>query len=112
MRFGYFSIKYPSHVGDQFYSIGKKLNLDENKHVRTEPRNMFPKSGKKGKGPDVYFKNMVYEDADTQKRVREIADKDHQQYIERAKSRKKGAQSADGYKAQFRPTGPQEYVEL
>ncbi len=109
-RFGYFSIAYGSHVGDQFYSMAKKPVLDENKHVLTEKRNMYPSPVKQGKGPDVYFQNMVEEDKETQKRVKELAEKDKEEYKEKVKGRKKGAQTE--YKQSFKPTGPQEYQEM
>lgn len=84
--------------------------LDENKKVFTEKRNFCTNPVKKGKGPDVYFKNMVYEDKDTQKRVKELAEKDEVKYMEKVKARMK--KSGGEYKPTFMPCGPQEYVEL
>ena len=55
---------------------------------------------------------MVKEDKDTQKRVKELADKDQEDYIARSKSRHKGAPGAPEFKVAFKPTGPQEYKEL
>ena len=67
---------------------------------------------KTGHSPDVYFSNSMLEDKETQKRIKEMAKKDEEEYLEKARSRKKGAKSAVEYKAAFKPTGPQEYKDL
>ena len=71
---------------------------------------MYPSPVKQGKGPDVYFMDMVKEDKETQKRVQELSKKEHEEYIARSKGRQK--KDATDYKASFKPTGPQEYKEL
>lgn len=73
---------------------------------------MYGRIIRKGKSPDVYFSNSMIEDKQTQKRLEEMALKDEEIYLAKAKSRKKGAKTAEEYKIPFKPTGPQEYKDL
>ena len=73
---------------------------------------MYGSPIKSGKGPEVYFSNSMAEDKETQNRVKEMAKKDHEDYINRSKMRHKGAPGAPEFKLSFKPTGPQEYKEL
>jgi hypothetical protein len=73
---------------------------------------MYSSPVKSGKGPDVYFSNMSAMDKDTQKRITAMSIADQEEYIEKSKMRHKGAKGAPEFKQSFKPTGPQEYVEL
>lgn len=55
-RFGYFSIPYPSTVGDQAYSRDAEYHHKVvDRKVITEKRGIYVQGPKSGKGPDVYF---------------------------------------------------------
>ena len=55
-RFGYFSIPYPSTVGDQAYSQNAEYHHRvEDRKVIIENRGIYVQGPKSGKGPDVYF---------------------------------------------------------
>ena len=55
-RFGYFSIPYPSTVGDQAYSRNPEYHHKVvDRQVITENRGIYVQGPKSGKGPDVYF---------------------------------------------------------
>lgn len=115
-RFGYFSIPYSAYMGDRYYSQGRsKVYRTEDKRVITEPRGIFTKVMKKGKGPDAFFSNGFKEDKDTLKKVRELAEKEKEEYMKVVKSRKKGGAAEDSdqvFRANFKPTGPQEYKDF
>ena len=54
-RFGFFSIPYPSTVGDQAYSRNREFEHHQvvDRKVITEKRGIYTQPVKKGKGPDV-----------------------------------------------------------
>ena len=55
-RFGYFSIPYPSTIGDQAYSQNQEYHHKiVDRKVITENRGIYAQGPKSGKGPDVYF---------------------------------------------------------
>ena len=55
-RFGYFSIPYPSTVGDQAYSQNQEYHHKVvDRKVITENRGIYVQGPKSGKSPDVYF---------------------------------------------------------
>ncbi len=55
---------------------------------------------------------MTAEDKETQKKLKELAEKDKQEYLAKARSRHKGAEGAPEYKLSFKPAGPNEYKDL
>jgi len=107
-RFGYFSVAYSSHIGDQYYSTKKKQKVDENSKIVLEKRNPYANPMKRGKSPDVYFSNMFFEEKNIVERQLKLAAKDAEDYLVKAKSRKKGS-SNEVFKAVFKPGGPKEY---
>jgi hypothetical protein len=114
-RFGYFSIPYSAYMGDRYYSQGrKKVYRTEDKRVITEPRGVFTKPAKKGIAPDAFFSNAFKEDKDTLKKVKEMAEKEREDYMKVVKGRKKGGgdESNQVFRANFKPTGPQEYKDF
>ena len=55
-RFGYFSVPYPSTIGDQAYSQKQEYHHKiVDRKVITENRGIYAQGPKSGKGPDVYF---------------------------------------------------------
>ena len=55
-RFGYFSVPYPSTIGDQAYSQKQEYHHKiVDRKVITENRGIYASGPKSGKGPDVYF---------------------------------------------------------
>lgn len=108
-RFGYFSIPYPSSIGDRLYSSGKIRNLDENKKIRTEPRNIQVNPTRKGKGFDVYFSNFVKEDEKSVDLRRKIAEKEKSEFSKTVNDFK---ENKGKFVAPFRPSGPQELRDL
>lgn len=99
-------------MGDRYYSTGKVAKRDENKKVITEPRGIFTKPLKHGKNSDAYFSNLAMQDKHTLNQVKEMADKEHENYMASVRSRKKGANPESTYKAVFKPGGPQESKDL
>ncbi len=115
-RFGYFSIPHSSFLGDRFYSQNKeKVYRTEDRKVITEPRGIFTKPLKRGNGPDVYFINGFKEEKETLKKLEEIAKKEREDLLRKVKGRKKGGEESNNnntFKANFKPSGPQEYKDL
>lgn len=110
-RFGYFSIQYPSHIGDRFYSQGKKkLYRTEEKKVITEPRGIYTTTLKKGKFPDAYFSNLLKTDKQIQAQIAEMAEKERHEYLASVKKRKE--KNSQNFKESFLPSGPQEYKDF
>ena len=55
-RFGYFSVPYPSTIGDQAYSQKQEYHHKVvDRKVITENRGIYVSGPKSGKGPDAYF---------------------------------------------------------
>ena len=55
-RFGYFSVPYPSTIGDQAYSQKQEYHHKVvDRIVITENRGIYASGPKSGKGPDAYF---------------------------------------------------------
>lgn len=54
----------------------------------------------------------MVQDKATLEQVRNMADKEKEDYLNLVKSRKKGGENQQVYKATFRPTGPQEMKDL
>ncbi len=84
----------------------------DNKQVLTDPRGIFTKPPKKGISNDALFSNLIIEEKSTTNRVKELNDRDREEYIMKVKSRKKGASPDSEYKFNFKPAGPQDYVDL
>ena len=58
-RFGYFSVPYPSTIGDQAYSQKQEYHHKiVDRKVITENRGIYAQGPKSGKGPDVYFPHL------------------------------------------------------
>ena len=55
-RFGFFSIPYPTTCNDEAYTIDYEHHHEiVDQKVVTEPRGIYTKPMKQGKGIDVYF---------------------------------------------------------
>ncbi len=54
---------------------------------------------------------MVSEEKDTINRIKEMSQADKEQFLKKVESRKKKNQPAE-YKANFKPGGPQDYIDL
>lgn len=111
-RFGYFSIPYSSFMGDKYYSQERqKIYRTEDRNVITEVRGIFTKPLKKGKAPDAYFSNGFKEEKATLKRVKEMAEKDREEYLAMVRKNKENDPNKV-YRAKFKPSGPAEYKNL
>lgn len=108
-RFGYFSIPYPSSIGDRLYSSGKIRHLDENKKIITQPRNIQVNPPRKGKGYDIYFSNFVKEDEKSVDLRRKIAEKEKKEFSQTVSNFK---ENKSKFSAPFKPSGPQELKDL
>ena len=106
-RFGFFSIPYPSTVGDQAYSRKKEFEHHKvvDRKVITEKRGIYTQPVKKGKGPDSYFEPiepLSNAQIDELKRKRK-EDEDNYLKIVKERKEKKGL-------TRFKPAGPQEVI--
>ena len=90
-RFGYFSVPYPSTVGDQAYSQNQEYHHKiVDRKVITENRGIYVSGPKSGKGPDVYFpppesteKLMKQKEEDEKIRTEREKKKKEQEIIEK-----------------------------
>ena len=107
-RFGYFSIPYPSTVGDQAYSQNQEYHHKiVDRKVITENRGIYVRGPKSGKGPDAYFPppelpEKWVERIEKDKVLREEKEK---KKIENEKLEKKKLK--EKYPFPYKPTGPQ-----
>ena len=88
-RFGFFSIIPNNLIGDRYYSMNKEYHHKVVDHkVINEKRGIFTTIGKSGKGPDVYFKNMVTMDPHSQELLKKGFKEDQQKLFAKVKARK------------------------
>jgi len=101
-------------LGDRYYSESNKSKSYKviERRVITENRGIFTNPGKKGKFTDAYFSNLVAEDKNMQERQKDQADKEKVAYMATVAERKKPDSEKAGYKAVFKPGGPQEYHDF
>ena len=107
-RFGYFSVPYPSTVGDQAYSQNQEYHhkiID--RKVITESRGIYASGPKSGKGPDVYFPPpeptenlMKQKEIDEKIRIEREKKRKEQEAIEKKKLKERNP-------FPFKPGGPQ-----
>ena len=107
-RFGYFSIPYPSTVGDQAYSQKQEYHHKViDRKVITENRGIYASGPKSGKNPDAYFpppeipENWI-ERNEKDKKIREEKEKKR---LEKEKEEKKKLK--EKYPFPYKPSGPQ-----
>jgi DNA replication initiation complex subunit (GINS family) len=93
-----------------YYSQSKKSRRTEDKKVITEPRGIFTKPPKKGIVNEAFFSNMMAEEKEIINRLKEMSEKDREEFLKKVQSRKKGGQPPE-FKAKFKPGGPQEYFD-
>ena len=107
-RFGYFSIPYPSTIGDQAYSQKQEYHHKiVDRKVITENRGIYAQGPKSGKGPDVYFpppepteKLLKQKEEDERIRIEREKKKKQQELIEKKKLKERNP-------FPFKPGGPQ-----
>ena len=107
-RFGYFSVPYPSTVGDQAYSQNQEYHHKiVDRKVITENRGIYAQGPKSGKGPDVYFpppesteQLMKQKEEDDKIREKKEKLKKEQELIEKKKLKERNP-------FPFKPGGPQ-----
>ena len=107
-RFGYFSVPYPSTIGDQAYSQKQEYHHKVvDRKVITENRGIYASGPKSGKGPDAYFpppesteKLMQQKEEDEKNRIEKEKKKKQQEAIEKKKLKEKNP-------FPFKPGGPQ-----
>ena len=107
-RFGYFSVPYPSTIGDQAYSQKQEYHHKiVDRKVITENRGIYASGPKSGKGPDVYFpppepteKLLQQKEIDEKLRSEREKKKKQQELIEKKKLKERNP-------FPFRPGGPQ-----
>ena len=107
-RFGYFSIPYPSTIGDQAYSRNAEYHHKVvDRKVITENRGIYVQGPKSGKGPDVYFpppesteKLIAQKEKDEKNREEKEKKRKEQEIIEKAKLKERNP-------FKFKPAGPQ-----
>ena len=96
-RFGYFSVPYPSTIGDQAYSQNQEYHHKiVDRKVITENRGIYVQGPKSGKGPDVYFpppesteKLMKQKEEDEKIREKREKKKKEEEMIEKKKIKRK-----------------------
>ena len=107
-RFGYFSIPYPSTIGDQAYSQNAEYHHKVvDRKVITENRGIYVQGPKSGKGPDVYFPEPEIpekwiERNEKDKKIREEREKKR---LEKEKIEKKKLKEKNPFP--MKPPGPQ-----
>ena len=107
-RFGYFSVPYPSTIGDQAYSQKQEYHHKiVDRKVITENRGIYASGPKSGKGPDVYFpppepteKLLQQKEIDEKLRSEREKKKKQQELIEKKKLKERNP-------FPFKPGGPQ-----
>jgi len=107
-RFGYFSVPYPSTIGDQAYSQKQEYHHKVvDRKVITENRGIYASGPKSGKGPDVYFpppesteKLLQQKEIDEKIRSEREKKKKQQELIEKKKLKERNP-------FPFKPGGPQ-----
>ena len=106
-RFGYFSIPYPSTVGDQAYSQKAEYNHKViDRKVIIENRGIYASGPKSGKGPDAYFpppeipENWI----ERNEKDRELREKREKEKIAKEKEEKK--KMKEKYPFPYKPPGP------
>lgn len=103
-RFGFFSIPYPSTIGDQAYSRNKQFHHQVvDRKVITEKRGIYTQPMKKGRGPDVYFEPIALltnDQLNQMKKQREEEDAKYKEIVQQRKEKKAVIR--------FKPGGPQE----
>ena len=107
-RFGYFSVPYPSTIGDQAYSQKQEYHHKVvDRKVITENRGIYTQGPKSGKGPDVYFpppepteKLLKQKEEDERIRIEKEKKKKQQELIEKKKLKERNP-------FPFKPGGPQ-----
>ena len=107
-RFGYFSVPYPSTIGDQAYSQKQEYHHKiVDRKVITENRGIYAQGPKSGKGPDVYFpppepteKLLKQKEEDERIRIEKEKKKKQQELIEKKKLKERNP-------FPFKPGGPQ-----
>ena len=107
-RFGYFSVPYPSTIGDQAYSQKQEYHHKVvDRKVITENKGIYASGPKSGKGPDAYFpppesteKLMQQKEEDEKNRIEKEKKKKQQEAIEKKKLKEKNP-------FPFKPGGPQ-----
>ena len=107
-RFGYFSVPYPSTIGDQAYSQKQEYHHKViDRKVITENRGIYASGPKSGKNPDAYFpppeipENWI-ERNEKDKKIREEKEKKR---LEKEKEEKKKLK--EKYPFPYKPSGPQ-----
>ena len=105
-RFGFFSIPYPSTVGDQAYSQNKEYENHKvvDRKVIIEKRGIYTQPIKSGKGPDVYFEPIEPLSKEQLDEIKQKKKEEDDKYLEivRQRREKKGGMMT------FKPGGPQE----
>ena len=107
-RFGYFSIPYPSTVGDQAYSRKAEYNHKViDRKVIIENRGIYASGPKSGKGPDAYFPppEMPENWIERNEKDRELREKREKEKIAKEKEEKK--KMKEKYPFPYKPPGPQ-----
>ena len=107
-RFGYFSVPYPSTIGDQAYSQKQEYHHKiVDRKVITENRGIYAQGPKSGKGPDVYFpppepteKLLKQKEEYERIRIEREKKKKQQELIEKKKLKERNP-------FPFKPGGPQ-----
>jgi len=107
-RFGYFSVPYPSTIGDQAYSQKQEYHHKiVDRKVITENRGIYVQGPKSGKGPDVYFpppestENLIKQKEEDEKiREKREKKKKEEEMIEKKKLKERNP-------FPFKPGGPQ-----
>lgn len=106
-RFGFFSIPYPSTVGDQAYSRNREFEHHQvvDRKVITEKRGIYTQPVKKGKGPDVYFEPIAPLNNAQLEELKKKKEEEDAKYKEIVKQRKEKKAVI-----RFKPAGPQEVI--
>ena len=107
-RFGYFSVPYPSTIGDQAYSQKQEYHHKVvDRKVITENRGIYVQGPKSGKGPDAYFpppestdKLMKQKEEDEKIREKKEKKRKEEELIEKKRLKERNP-------FPFKPGGPQ-----
>lgn len=109
-RFGFFSIIHANTIGDESYSIKKKIEKDANGKIKVSPRGIYTKATKKGKFIDSYFdSSFLREDKKIRDRLSEIAKLNREESLIKVRRSK---DKAENFVKSFKPSGPQGYKDI
>ena len=107
-RFGYFSIPYPSTVGDQAYSRNAEYHHKViDRKVITENRGIYAQGTKTGKGPDVYFPPPEITEKLSEQKIKDEKLREEKEKKKKEQEKIELAKLKERNPFPYKPSGPQ-----